>query len=298
MGLNTGSDNLNLSASGDTVDAAANSTGDVITATDDTLNGSTDFTGYLVGTGNTLNLASGSSSSFALFGSGDTVNSSGNNIYLSQSGISDTVSGIYNTVTLQSSDQTVATNGDVVDANSGVQGDVIDGAYDTLNADGTGSFTIDGSIDTVTGSDDQLSVNGTDEDIDVSHATIDVTGDDGVTIDGSDDKIVGSSGDDFTITGTDDDVDASDASITFDGSNTGDYVSGSGDSGSNWDDPDTGDPGPDFGLRLRLWIDEVERQGAECGAGGGGGTFGQCVRGGVVGGQDHHMELCQCGAGI
>jgi predicted Zn-dependent protease len=57
-------------------------------------------------------------------------------------------------------------------------------------------------------------------------------------------------------------VDASDSSITFDGSNTGDYVSGSSDTGSNWDDP-TGsggyvDPGAGYyGYGLTKWKNQA-----------------------------------------
>lgn len=250
IGLCNTGQQLTLDSTGDTVNTIASATGEVITGTDATINGSTDFTGFLFGADNKLNLTSSSDSSFALFGTGDTVSSTDNNIYLSQSGISDTVSGTNNTVTLQSSDQTISMNGDTVDADSGDKGDVIDGSYDTLNDDGTGSFTVDGNIDKVTGSDDQVSISGQDDTLDLSHTTIDVAGDDGVTIDGSDDKIVGGSGDTFTLDGTDDDVSATDSSITFDGSNSGDYVSGSGDSGSNWDDPSggggDGDPGSGY----------------------------------------------------
>ncbi|WP_423373058.1 beta strand repeat-containing protein [Dyella nitratireducens] len=134
----------------------------------------------------------------------------------------------------------------------------VNGSGDDVNLQAHDTLTLNGNNDIASGSDDTLALDGTGDTIDISHATIDVSGDDGVTIDGSDDKIVGNSGDDFTITGTDDTVDASDASITFDGTNTGDYVSGSGDSGSNWDDP-TGsggysDPGTGYyGYGLTKW---------------------------------------------
>nr|WP_233171887.1 matrixin family metalloprotease [Dyella sp. ASV21] len=148
-------------------------------------------------------------------------------------------------------------NGDYVDINSGAKNDVVAGVYDTIHDLGTGTFTVDGALNVVTGSDDQVTINGSDT-LDLSHCTIDVSGNDHVTINGSDDNIIGSAGDNFTITGTGDDVQASDASITFDGSNSGDYVSGSGDTGSNWDDPSggTGDPDPGsgyYGYGLTTW---------------------------------------------
>ncbi|RUL70416.1 matrixin family metalloprotease [Dyella choica] len=222
----------------------------------------------VIGTGDTLDMSSGTiyganSDLFTVNGSGDTIEN-GTSSVTNIAGSNDTISydGASSTVTVTGSSDTIGTaNGvshDTVSLSSGDKGDVINGSYDTLNAANQVSFALNGNDDTVKGSDDQISLSGQGDIIDVSHATVDVSGDDSVTINGSDDKIVGGNGDSITVTGTDDTVDVSDSSVTIDGTNTGDYVSGSGDTGSNWDDP-TGsggyiDPGAGYyGYGLTRW---------------------------------------------
>jgi predicted Zn-dependent protease len=235
-----GSSSGTVNGSGDTIGICG--TGDDVTASNDTFNfSSADDNTQINGNTNTVNVAEDSTTGFD--GSGDVFNLVNNGDITVNFGAdsSATLKGTGDTAGLcgDDDDVTLSNSGDTVDLVGGMKGD-----------------TIDGSGDTIYGSNDQISLSGQDDSIDLSHATIDIAGDDHATIDGSDDVIVGGSGDDFTITGTDDDVSATDSTVNVDGSNTGDYVSGSGDSGSNWDDPDGGDPDPGsgyYGYGLTKW---------------------------------------------
>jgi predicted Zn-dependent protease len=258
VGINGTGDVANLGTSdGSTIDFGASSsgtvngsgntigicgTGDDVNASNDTFNfSSTGDTTQINGSGNSVNVAEDSTTGFD--GSGDVFNLVNNGDITVNFGAdsSATLKGTGDTAGLcgDDDDVTLSNSGDTVDLVGGMKGD-----------------TIDGSGDTIYGSNDQISLSGQDDSIDLSHATIDIAGDDHATIDGSDDVIVGGSGDNFTITGTDDDVSATDSTVNVDGSNTGDYVSGAGDSGSNWDDPDGGDPDPGsgyYGYGLTKW---------------------------------------------
>lgn len=81
---------------------------------------------------------------------------------------------------------------------------------------------------------------GQDDIISASDETIDVSTDSNVTIDGSGNTIMGGSSDTFTLDGTGDTIDATNSTATYDGSDTGDVLSGSGDT---WTDPSQGTGG-------------------------------------------------------
>jgi predicted Zn-dependent protease len=84
---------------------------------------------------------------------------------------------------------------------------------------------------------------GTSETIYGSGMIIHASSSDSITIIGNNDAITGGSGDTFNITGTYDPVSASNSSVTYVGSDTGDDVSGSGDTGSDWGGYDGGGSG-------------------------------------------------------
>ena len=220
----SGSDNLVAATTGDTVS---------ITGGGNTIDAGADELVWVNGTNGVADTIDGSDIT-----GGSIVNGQETGIWMADDAQVH-IAGSGDDVTLDVGDTvSLSSSGDTVDLSSGETDD-----------------TIDGSGDTVIGVDDQISLSGQNDTIDLSHATIDVSGDDHVTIDGSDDRIVGGSSDTFTVDGTDDDVSATDSSVTFDGSNAGDYVSGSGDSGSNWDDGDgdgDGDPGSGYGYGYGL----------------------------------------------
>ncbi len=218
----SGSDNLVAATTGDTVS---------ITGGGNTIDAGADELVWVNGTNGVADTIDGSDIT-----GGSIVNGQETGVWMADDAQVH-IAGSGDDVTLDVGDTvSLSSSGDTVDLSSGETDD-----------------TIDGSGDTVIGADDQISLSGQNDTIDLSHATIDVSGDDHVTIDGSDDRIVGGSSDTFTVDGTDDDVSATDSSVTFDGSNAGDYVSGSGDSGSNWDGGDgDGDPGSGYGYGYGL----------------------------------------------
>jgi predicted Zn-dependent protease len=250
--INSGNSLVNLDASnqiaslfttGDTVHFAGGATGDTLDGSGASvdayatgnfnINGNNDtFTNGAVtgvdytGTGSTFNLESDSTVSELGVGSSATINS-GNSL-----------------VNLDASNQIASlfTTGDTVHFAEGVTGDTLDGSGASVDAYGTGTFDINGNNDTFTNgaADASVSISGQDDTIYQSNATVDIAGDDNVTIDGSNDKIMGGSSDTFTLDGTGDTIDATNSTATYDGSDTGDVLSGSGDT---WTDPSQGTGG-------------------------------------------------------
>jgi len=109
---------------------------------------------------------------------------------------------------------------------------------------GSGSLT--GNTDNLnSGNDGTLNISnatvnlapGTTATIDGSGLTIDANSSDRITLNGSHDTITGGTGDTFNISGTYDPINSTNSTIDYSGSDTGDQVTGSGDTGSDWSNP-------------------------------------------------------------
>lgn len=114
------------------------------------------------------------------------------------------------------------------------------GAY-TINATTSGNTLIAGNNLTFNGaSGSSIAVTGAYNVLNISNAQITISSTVSVTIVGSNNTIVADPNvqANLTITGTNDKVTASNSSIVFVGDNTGDTVTGPGDTGSNWSAPD------------------------------------------------------------
>jgi len=266
--------NNSVDGSGDTIDQQLNSmsttvvgSGNIIGTTDAASSDTLFLEGNntIDGSGDTINQQLNSMST-TVVGSNDTIKTTdgasldtlfleGNNTVDGSSDTIDQQLGSMTTTVVGNNDVLGTTDNasnDTIDFGNNAIDDTLDVSGDTINAS-AGSFTLDGSHDIFDGSASDLSVSGQSDTIDLSNATVDVSGDDNVTIDGSGDKIVGGSGDTFTIDGIGDDISATSSSVTFDGSNTGDDISGSGDT---WSDPGDGGDGGDggyYGYGLTSW---------------------------------------------
>jgi predicted Zn-dependent protease len=210
--------------------------------------------------GNDVSMTS-SSSYVTLTGTGDTFSGSGNTLDM-DTGSAATLNGGSDTVGMQtgaSLTDSYAYGGDTIDAGSGdtIQVSNNGGGYsDTIDASNDANITLGsgsnldlvGGDDTLTGTGSgTVSVDGQGNVIDISNATIDLTSGDAVTITGSNDKIYGGSDDTFSVTGTDDDVSATYSAVSFSGTNTGDDVTGTDDTGAGWAAPDPDDSGDEGG---------------------------------------------------
>ncbi|RDS80259.1 hypothetical protein DWU98_15250, partial [Dyella monticola] len=191
-------------------------------------------------------------------------------------GDSATLSNDYSTIDVDAGASLISdgTSGDnTIDLGTGTTLEIgnNNGYSDTVNASNDQAITLDqGASINLVGSDDAVSatttgtvsVDGQGNVIDISNATIDLTSGDDVTINGSNDKIYGGSDDTFTVTGTDDDVSATYSAVSFSGTNTGDDVTGTDDTGAGWAAPDPDD------------IDDEGGYGGYSGGGGYGGGYG------------------------
>ncbi len=237
---------------------------------------------YVVGNTDTVNMESGSG--LSVRGTGDAINSSGNGIDVGWAS-SAVVNGTGNNIVLDSGNASVTASGDSITAE--FKGDQLSGSNDNVVVTANGSLGISGNSDTVTlGSGAYLGINGTGEVVNSSgngmdlgsnsSATINGTGnsigfngvndtltssgnsihDDiggatGETLIGSNNSITETSGSSINVYGTYDPVTGTNASVSYNGDNTGDLVSGSGDTGGDWspsspaiEPPPASDPPP------------------------------------------------------
>ena len=220
-------DQLSLVGSGDVVSgsgasvtlgantlATFNNGGDSIgLATNDTLNAS----GETVSVGNNVSMG-------PIEGS--------NNVVQAGSGDNFSLSGDYDTVSEGSSS--------IVDLIAGDQHDTVDASNDSIPIASNVVVTVNGTGDTV---DAFYGENG--DTIYANNDTIRLGSYVDVTVVGSNDRIDGSSNDTIDANGMNDPVSANNSDVVYFGTDTGDYVSGAGDSGSDWAGNPTQDGGDD-----------------------------------------------------
>ncbi|MCA8165509.1 matrixin family metalloprotease [Burkholderia cepacia] len=194
------SDSITVNGSGDTVTDGANSS--------TVINGSNDTLASL-----------GSGSAVSVQGQGDTIDGSGSTIYgkdsdsITVNGSGDTVTdGANSSTVINGSNDTLASLGSGSAVSVQGQGDAIDGSGSTIYGKDSDSITVNGSGDTVTdGENSTTIVNG-------SNDTLSYVGG-GSTID---------------ISGQYDHVDGNNDTVNFSGTDTGDIVDGTDDTGAGW----------------------------------------------------------------
>ena len=200
----------------------------------------------------TINLLPGTQAT--IDGHGNSVSmAAGDTLSLGQGVSGDTVTGSDGTLLLKAEvSVTVDGNGDVIDGSTdsvmfraGDSGDTLMGTSDTISAADGVSLNVTGKIISVNGSSDTISLGSGDTGVTVTgnDSTIDVGSHDTVTVDGDHDQISGGSNDSFDITGTTDPVAANDSTVQYNGPNTGDTVTGSGDTGTGWETSGGGESG-------------------------------------------------------
>ncbi|NYE27416.1 putative Zn-dependent protease [Rhodanobacter sp. K2T2] len=227
LGLESTGQSLTAS-SGNTIDTSANSTGDLLSCTSDTIDGGSGFSALISGTNNTINLTSNSGSGVELYGSGDTTNAVDDAVYLNAANLSDTVVGTGDKVGLNASGDilSMSSAGDTVDAAANSTGDLITGTSETI--DGGSGFTglISGTNNTInltanSGSGVSLyssgdTTNAVGDAVFLNAASIDET------VTGAGDKVyLNTAGDQLTLSTSGDTVDTA-------ANATGEIVAGSG----------------------------------------------------------------------
>jgi predicted Zn-dependent protease len=173
--LEAANQKLILDTTGDTIDTIANDTGETITGSSLTLDGSGLLSGVVTGANDTFNLSANSGSTLGLSGTGDVANSIGNMIQLDGASSSATISGA-DTVDLEAANQKLIldTAGDTIDTIANDTGETITGS--SLTLDGSGLFTgvVTGAnnfFNLATSSGSNITLSGTDGGADDVHAS-------------------------------------------------------------------------------------------------------------------------------
>lgn len=145
----------------------------------------------------------------------------GNNVVTTTAG-NFTISDDYNTLTgTGASTLTISGNSNIVTESAG-SNFAISGELNSINAGNGSTFNITGGYTT----------------LNVSNAKITLADGLSLTVVGSNNQITGGSNDSINVTGTSDTVTATNSSVVFVGNNSGDTVTGPGDTGNNWSAPD------------------------------------------------------------
>jgi len=199
-------------------------TGDTVSATADTVGINAGDTATVTGNSDAVNLGTGATATVT--GTSESVSATSDAITLG-SGSSATITGNSDTLTLAGTADHVTLNG---------TGEVLSGSSDTLTFDSESSGTIQGNNDSVTLGTYGTSVNadGTGDVISASEDTIYLAEGESLTVTGTDDYIIGDGSNTIHVTGTYDEVYADSSTVDFSGTDTDDWVHGSGDTGSGW----------------------------------------------------------------
>jgi len=187
-----------------------------------------------------------SADNFGVYGNGDSINGvSGDNIWVGTNGTVGAFDGVAvsgATLTVTANSQVNVTgNTDTVNMSTGDSVGVYGGG-NTINS-GAGNLVVlgntGGNYDTVDATGDasgSTTANGQATGIALNTSTQ-------ANINGSHDSLSGSTGDTLHVSGTYDPFSGNSDSVTYSGANTGDTVTGSGDTGTGWIDPPVGDGG-------------------------------------------------------
>ncbi|RUL73704.1 beta strand repeat-containing protein, partial [Dyella choica] len=205
---------LNLGTSGSTVNTNTGDTGEALSGSGFTLNGTAgQFTGTAMGSNDIFNLSANSNSSLTCSGTSNSIFSAGNNLSLLGANSSAAVTGV-NTVNMSGTNQslTLDTNGGTVDTSAGDTGETLNGSGFTLNATGLFSGSTSGTGDTfnlATNSGSTLSIAGTSDVANSIGNTIQLNGaSSAATVAGADTVDLEANGQTLTLSSSGDTVNA------------------------------------------------------------------------------------------
>jgi hypothetical protein len=248
FGVYGGSDTVN-GVSGDSIWVGQNgettSQTDTVNASNSTVTLASNSRVNVFGSSDTVD--GQSADNFGVYGNGDTVNGvSGDSVWVGSNG---TV-GAFDGVNVSNATVTVAANSQV--NLSGSADNVALTTGDSVGVYGGGNTVSSAASDLVVlgntnGSADTVNASG-----DVSGSTtangqgtgVYLNANTQANINGSHDSLSGGTGDTVTVDGTYDPFNGSSDTISYSGSNIGDIVTGSGDTGSDWSDPTPPPPPP------------------------------------------------------
>ncbi|MGP0070090.1 MAG: hypothetical protein ACLQGP_41640 [Isosphaeraceae bacterium] len=258
LSLGPGDSGDTVSGNNITVDA---SNGDVfaIEGNGNTIDGSSDR--IALGPGSTADAVSGNGDlvhadggdSFTVNGTGDAVDGTSISVGFGSGSSNDTLFGASDTVSaadgasLNVTGKIISVNGssDTVALGAGDSEVTATGNDDSISAVKGDSFAVNGNGDAIKASSDSVSLGSGDTGDTVTGNSDNINADSyvAVAVDGSHDEIAGGSGDSLDVTGTYDPVTTNDSTVQYNGTNTGDTVTGSGDTGADWGSGGSGGSG-------------------------------------------------------